>query len=311
MGHLNLDALEFSPVYHCLLSGQVYDFFASDCSAACPEGKDLYVGQCVRNKCCSETTLVTSWRLQVQCSERCWHDKLDIVLHSIQIFAADHLDIPFQEVEEVNLDVLQQNERRLGDHGYEEKAVLLRIKVRTRRGDSQLVSDLMNTLLLDPSTASHLLGLDVIGVVLNVDLADFADDNNSLSSLASVTVATDPLVSAYASAGARDGPVSVAVASPTSFLPPAAIIGIAAGIVFLGSAFAILVWCRRRRHRQLVVKGKEVNDGCMDKAIDQYCTDPKKEQQPAEVATNEGNCCVGSSSGNPESTDVILRDVSV
>ena len=44
---LDLDALEFSPVYRCLVDGKSFSQFNSECSETCPAEVDVARGQCV------------------------------------------------------------------------------------------------------------------------------------------------------------------------------------------------------------------------------------------------------------------------
>jgi hypothetical protein len=47
---LDLDALEFSPVYHCFLAGLFFNQLSSDCAEECPPGSVVEYGQCVRKE---------------------------------------------------------------------------------------------------------------------------------------------------------------------------------------------------------------------------------------------------------------------
>lgn len=100
---LDLDTLEFSPMFQCLSSRLLYDHIEGDCAESCPEGAILTHGQCVKPAQAMQSFSAT-WDLQVcGCDERCWSDKRDMTLHNLRLEIADHMDIPLHEVHELDL----------------------------------------------------------------------------------------------------------------------------------------------------------------------------------------------------------------
>lgn len=105
---LDLDTLEFSPVFQCLSSRLLYDHIEGDCAESCPEGSVLTHGQCVKPAKRMQSFSAT-WDLQVcGCDERCWSDKRDMTLHNLRLEIADHMDIPLHEVHELDISFLSR-----------------------------------------------------------------------------------------------------------------------------------------------------------------------------------------------------------
>eukprot|EP00930_Biecheleria_cincta_P021611 TRINITY_DN15973_c0_g1_i1.p1 TRINITY_DN15973_c0_g1~~TRINITY_DN15973_c0_g1_i1.p1 ORF type:complete len:567 (-),score=82.90 TRINITY_DN15973_c0_g1_i1:311-1954(-) len=104
---LDLDTLEFSPVFQCLSSRLLYDHIEGDCAESCPQGSVLTHGQCVKPATRMQSFSAT-WDLQVcGCDERCWSDKRDMTLHNLRLEIADHMDIPLHEVHELDISFLR------------------------------------------------------------------------------------------------------------------------------------------------------------------------------------------------------------
>jgi len=121
---LDLDALEFSPVFQCLSAGLLYDHFAGDCVAACPTGAAVSRGQCVKPAAVRSSSFAASWQLYIcGCDEKCWADKRNGTLHHLRLEIADHLDIPLHEVQELDL---RFESRSLNPH----QAALARMHIR-------------------------------------------------------------------------------------------------------------------------------------------------------------------------------------
>jgi len=101
----DLDALEFSSVYGCLDQTQLFDQFSSSCASQCPVFADVANGQCVRktDDAQNEAVIEATWRLGLDCNDKCWNDAAPVARHSVRLALADHMDITFQEAGVVRL----------------------------------------------------------------------------------------------------------------------------------------------------------------------------------------------------------------
>merc|ERR1712150_104924 len=142
----------------------------------------------------------------------------------------------------------------------------------------------------------------------SVSLLEGLPDASKVEYQVSMGNGTDPYQGAYnalaPSKGSGDLSIAHAGSSPLHLLPPMAIIGIAAGVVVLGTAFALLVWFRRRQMRREphVAVGKSVAEPSSEKVgktVDEANSEkikgnddaPVKEPAVPEekVATDEGS----------------------
>jgi len=153
----DMDALEFSPVYGCLEEARLFDQFSSSCTAQCPAEADLVHGQCVRkqDEQGEQAALMASWRLHLDCNDKCWADAVPVSHHMVRLALADHLDIAFQEVSTVQI-------RK--DLGSPTTHAHLKVEVQTRRLGVAQGSSLLASFLSNASMASDLVGLPVYEV---------------------------------------------------------------------------------------------------------------------------------------------------
>eukprot|EP00429_Kryptoperidinium_foliaceum_P071514 CAMPEP_0176050606 /NCGR_PEP_ID=MMETSP0120_2-20121206/25154_1 /TAXON_ID=160619 /ORGANISM="Kryptoperidinium foliaceum, Strain CCMP 1326" /LENGTH=550 /DNA_ID=CAMNT_0017384041 /DNA_START=34 /DNA_END=1687 /DNA_ORIENTATION=+ len=189
---LDLDGLEFSPVYTCLMKSRFYSYFTASCVEKCPEFADVHVGQCVRKETSQAAqTVEAAWRVELECGEHCWHDKLNVTMHHLRLKVGNLLDIPFQEVERAGLQRL--TERRLeAAGGVGRISASMSVVVRSKRIDPVEDGPKLKTLVTQVSGASWLLGFVVHGVEPMVTVP--VDEG---SVIVSITDSSDPYASAY------------------------------------------------------------------------------------------------------------------
>jgi len=239
---LDLDALEFSPVYGCLLEQKFFDHFASTCATDCPQDSTVAHGQCVREETADPPSEVSvSWTLGINCGNPCWHDKKIVTLHNVRLSIAGHLDIPFQEVE-VSTGFALSTSRRLSDT----RTAALTVTVASNRISAGDATTLLGTYAQDAAAMSTLLGLNVGQVTSGLPA-----DQNNLQDTTNMGQDSDPYVPAY-NAAIDDVPTGGAGNSNSvvGMLPTEAIIGIATGIVVLAVIFGSVLFWRRRRQRR-------------------------------------------------------------
>mmetsp|Transcript_83515 Transcript_83515/g.183582 ORF Transcript_83515/g.183582 Transcript_83515/m.183582 type:complete len:614 (-) Transcript_83515:375-2216(-) len=193
---LDMDALEFSPIYQCLLQNKFYSYWTSTCVQECPSDADVVVGQCV-TKAVSETptTLESAWSLEVACAEYCWHDKLNVTLHHVRIAVADQMKIPFQEVTKVTLAISRTlASRRLSNTSATHVATLKVSLASTRVKSDDLA--LLENFIDETSSASWLLGFDVYEVA-HISIQDADADTAEDDDILEITNSSDPYANAY------------------------------------------------------------------------------------------------------------------
>merc|ERR1712048_565862 len=159
MGTLDLDALEFSPVYQCLSVGQYYNHFGRDCVGTCPMGTVVSHGQCVR-RAKIVNSFSAMWHLQVcGCDECCWADRKNGTLHRMRLEIADHLDIPIHEIQE--LDLVFDSKVASSHH-----AALARMHVRiaSARHTAEAGNAMLKSLFHNIVGSSEVLAMLVLGV---------------------------------------------------------------------------------------------------------------------------------------------------
>jgi hypothetical protein len=248
------DALEFSPVYQCLLDKKVYDLLGSGCVAQCPPNSEEKHGQCVRKSMGAEVELNVAWNLQVQCDEACWNAKTPRTRHLLRLAAADHLDITFQEVLKVVLRPVTADSRRLQEKGFMSSASLL-ISIKTNRVDASSGQYLLQEFLKDASDASQILGLDVKSLKLEA--------SEPTSEKLEAGEEEDEFAAMYDEVE-RDNAGSFG-SSPTDGLPPAVIVGGGAAVLVLGGLVSACMWYKRRQaftaaaaNSQMTITAKKV-----------------------------------------------------
>jgi hypothetical protein len=252
------DALEFSPVYQCILQNKLYDYFATggtNCVDTCPSDRDTKHGQCVRKSTGSMVTFDVSWSLNVRCDQACWDAKTSRSRHNLRLAAADHLKITFQEVTKVILRPGSFTSRRL--QSVPVSTASLHVSVTTDRRSLQEGRDLLKTFLPSNAAATGILGLDVDG--MQVDTGAVPPSGNLQPGEDG-----DEFIPIYNEAAGGNSNPSFGT-SPTDELPSGVIIGGAAGVVVLGTIFAISMWYMRRQRRKFAsdianVKGKHVEE---------------------------------------------------
>mmetsp|Transcript_130253 Transcript_130253/g.259804 ORF Transcript_130253/g.259804 Transcript_130253/m.259804 type:complete len:591 (+) Transcript_130253:76-1848(+) len=247
---LDLDALEFSPVYICLSRGQVFDHFTDDCANSCSEGTVAKHGQCVRPLTKKGTVLLSAdWQLQLVCSPTCTLDKTNMTLHGLRLSIAGHLDVPFQEIEDVVYGYEKLGARRLASTT--NRVLHLRVMVRTGRLLKTDGTVLLTTWLSGEDHASELLGLQVKGVS-NTGTgtgSGFTQEGN-------IGAKNDPYAPAYEkiedivdSSNATFSTHGTVVNEDTGLGIPGVIGGIAGSIVFIGIVAGAGLFFHRRRMR--------------------------------------------------------------
>jgi len=238
---LDLKALEFSPVYRCLLEQKFFDHFSTDCTQSCPMNSAVSHGQCVRAETADPRAQVeTTWQLGIECGGPCWEDgTMNSTLHGARLSIAGHLDIPFQEVE-VTLGLAASTSRRLAAT----HTAYMTAKVSSNRISEIQSNTLLGSFAQDAASMSSLLGLRVLTVASGTPPAQ-------PSSPVNMGQGSDPYVPAYADVERTAGPRGRAtpVTSPVGFLPTEAIIGIAVGVVVLAAVVGVLIWRRQRQRR--------------------------------------------------------------
>jgi len=261
MTAMNLDALEFSPIYQCFLDNQFFDYFSSDCVTECPETASEAYGQCVRPVMQPKnTTLRAVWSLKVQCTDKCLQNGKDQRLHYTRLALADMLDIPFQEVVKVGFVFtgIAVSSRRLASDPTAEFQVL----IVTQRIDQAEAVTLLTSFLADAREASDIFGFPVDEVAppeLSLDSAwkepspvssTATNGTESISVSEVLSNSTDPYQRAYDREAPR-GSVNNFAGLPVGALPAEAIIGLSGAVVLFGICFGVGAWWRRKRNRLL------------------------------------------------------------
>jgi len=250
---MNLDALEFSPVYQCFEQGQFYDAFIADCADDCSrDGASLSQGQCVRSESQAEAvTLSSKWELQATCNTKCWETWKNVTLHNARLALAGQLDIPFQEVTRAAL-VFQQGEDSGGRRLSGERKGALQLQVSTKRLPSDEAQGLMGRFLSAQSETGEIFNF----AVSQISGPDIATNGAWKDMTNGATVVTDymgnendPYQSAYKENQPQQerGGVQNIGGIPVSGVPAEAIIIIALAVVVIGALIGIYLWYRRKR----------------------------------------------------------------
>lgn len=249
---MNLDALEFSPVYQCFEQGQLFDHFTGDCTDSCSDSVALAHGQCVRAESESEAaTLSSTWALKANCNSKCWETWKNVTLHNARLALAGQLDIPFQEVTKAAL-VFQGDDsggRRLS----EERKGVLQLQVSTKRLPSKEAERLIRTFLPSQSETGEIFNFAVSEISMTgMDAAGTWKDMTNGNTVVTDYMGNDndPYQSAYTENQPQrsgGGGVQSIGGIPVSGLPPEVIISIAVVVVVTGALFGFYLWCRRRK----------------------------------------------------------------
>jgi len=249
LAQLDLDALEFSPVYQCFMEGKLFDQFASDCANNCTAGRAIQHGQCVRAVTGGSVSISHVWEFKALCGEKCWSRKKRVTLHHIRLAVADYLDIPFQEVTTVRLGLDRAFSRRLA--GTVERSVFLEIHAQSSRIENSHAQDFKRNFITTTEDASELIDLRVL------QLASTQSNAVTTTNNLEVTTDTDPYAPAYNELEPKGTTVP---SSPTDLLPTNVIIGIAVGVLVIGAALTTFLWMRRRKTQAqaATAKGKEM-----------------------------------------------------
>eukprot|EP00930_Biecheleria_cincta_P055073 TRINITY_DN41442_c0_g1_i1.p1 TRINITY_DN41442_c0_g1~~TRINITY_DN41442_c0_g1_i1.p1 ORF type:complete len:723 (-),score=121.71 TRINITY_DN41442_c0_g1_i1:37-2169(-) len=266
---MNVDALEFSPVYQCFEKGQLFDHFIADCTNSCTQdASEISHGQCVRKQLSdvTKTPVVGVWKLRMQCNQECWLAWKEKSLHYTRLALADVLDIPFQEVNMVALsfgEAEAQTGRRLqtAATGGAERDATLQAMVTTQRLTAEDTLSLMKLFLKDAAEATEIFNF----LVTSVSLQSSKSGEGAWKDLSEkATVITDsldndddPYQSAYDKAQPKSGGKGFATIAgvPVDDVPVAVIVGIAVTVVILGCMF--FLWVRYRRKKAIT----EYRDG--------------------------------------------------
>lgn len=241
MEALTLDALEFSPVYDCLVDGLVFDHFSGSCADTCPVDAELQYGQCVLLEIDSgpPATLTASWHMEVHCEELCGAGMEIETLHNVRLGVAGHLDVPFQEVTRAALTWLDAEARRLSLGA---RGAVLSVQVETRRHDEVGGLDSLRASMASPSDIGRILGM-------TVEKADVLPEGATISGGPTWTITddSDPYAVAYNVLLGEQVDNGKKASTAGSLLATEAVAGLVASIVACGFACGGLVWVLRRR----------------------------------------------------------------
>jgi hypothetical protein len=240
---LTLDALEFSPVYDCLVDGDVFDHFSGSCADTCLADAELQYGQCVLPEIESspQVTLTASWYMEVHCEELCGVGMENETLHNVRLGVAGHLDVSFQEVARTALTWLDAEGRRLSTGA---RSAVLSVQVETRRHDEISGLDSLRAFVASPSDIGRLLGM-------GVESAHVLPEGAIISGGPTWTITndSDPYAVAYnVLLGEQAGGGKEAGAMGTA-LPTEAVVGLLVSTVACGFACGGLLWVLLRRSR--------------------------------------------------------------
>lgn len=235
------DALEFSPVYQCIMEQEdsVYDHFASDCVGECPGDSELKHRQCVRPSGAVQQPMVlaATWRLHLECDDKCWAEAVNITMHFVRLALADHLDVPFQEAKDVRL---WKDEGAPATHAH------LQVQVLTDRLDAKQGRPLLQSFLTNATFASEMMGLTVL------ETPDIAPDMEGAPTVSSVSPEKpDQYDQYYGMLEKKRDPTVIAGVYIPEEVPVPVIVSAAVGVILLGSVVALFLHFRRKRHHQL------------------------------------------------------------
>lgn len=272
------DALEFSPVYQCLLERKVYDLTGEGCVDTCPATTELKHGQCVRKAVGIQVQLQAAWHLQVHCDDACWKAKTSRTRHILRLAAADHLDIPFQEVLNVVLRPELTSSRRLAEK--EMSAASLYLSINTTRIGASKGQELLEKFIKNIDDASQILGLEVQGLTLVKD----TPVQDALDALKSGE-AEDEFAQFYSEVEGED--TVVLGSDTTEGLPLAAIVAIAGCVLVLGGLISAGLWFKRRQQLRQAIESNEATIKAMQVEMDGTAKLGKEEMDDNAKADSE------------------------
>jgi len=205
---------------------------------------DVHIGQCVRKETAEEPkTIEATWRLKLECQNRCFHDKLNVTMHHLRLAVADRLNIPFQDVWRASL--IQVTSRRLepaGGAGISTADMV--IAVRSKRIDPIPDGEALKGLLSGVTGTSWLLGFIVHEVkALEAAPADEGDD------IITVTDSSDPYAPAYADAAESGGVPLPGV--PGGEVPIWAVVTGVVLVLLACAGIGTFLWFRRKKQAAL------------------------------------------------------------
>lgn len=254
MDRMNLDALEFSPIYQCFENDQLYDHFTADCTTSCGGGAEVAHGQCVRPARFSESSVVGIWQLMGTCNEACWSQWKNVTLHDARLALADLLDVPFQEITRVSMTFHASAGRRLST----DKLATFQIMVTTKRLPKNDINTLMRTFLTDSAVAADVMNFPVSEVTMT-NMNDRGEWSNVETGSGDRTDViddrTDPYQGAYDEKEPRNNWQTIG-GIPTGDLPVGVIVGVAIAVIFAGFGFGFFILYRRRRAITEIASGE-------------------------------------------------------
>jgi hypothetical protein len=247
MEALSLDALEFSPVYDCLVDGTVFDHFSGSCADTCPDDAELQYGQCVlpEIESSAHVTLTASWHMEVHCEDLCGAGMENETLHNVRLGVAGHLDVPFQEVARAALTWLDAEGRRLSPGA---RGAVLSVQVETRRHDEINGLGSLRTFVASPSDIGRILGMKVEKAHVLPEGATINDGPTW-----TITDDSDPYAVAYNVLLGEQVDSGNEASTAGSLLATEAVAGLVASIVACGFACGGLLWVLRRRSRRALL----------------------------------------------------------
>lgn len=275
---LNLDALEFSPVYSCLLQEEFFDQFTDGCVDTCRSGATIARGQCVRPTLEVRAANVSaSWKLSMQADDSAWQQAKNVSLHTLRLSIAGLLDIPFQEVEVTVGFADAAAARRLVDVPWRETHV--QATVNTQRMTAGQADRLLRQFGQDADTMSEILGFPVSFTAT----ASAPPPRDRLRNASTMGQSSDPYDPAYSAAEEKPRSGNPVMPGQTVFdtLPFEAILGICAAILILALVFvgALLIKRRRARAAQAASANKEVGNNKVEEDNNKANMDEDNYQQ--------------------------------
>lgn len=292
---MNLDALEFSPVYQCFEQGEFFDHYTGDCASECSDSQGIANGQCVRQAVQPEASIIDGvWEMRADCNDECWRTWKNVTMHYTRLAMADLLDIPFQEVDKVSFSFEQLvSGRRLATG----RRASLQLQVQTKRLDKSEAKTLMSLFLSSPAVASEIFNFPVG----EVTMTSISTDGTWQDTSKGTTVVTDyldndndPYQSAYSDNQPeikRGGNLQSIGGIPVAGVPMEVILAVAVCVVVFIGGFFFYLWWRRKKaasaHAEMTANGTIIGSiagGSAGKTVDDDY--PTKPTQANPNATN-------------------------
>jgi len=287
---LDLDALEFSPVYTCLLAGRFYSYFTSSCVMGCPAETVVYVGQCVRPENTEESIVIeAAWELSLECDTYCWHSKLNVTMHHVRLAAAHKLNIPFQEV--VRASFMRTARRRLAEADPVLSTAIMHIVVNSKRVAPGTDETVLRSLFTLSSGTSWLLGFVVRDVQATTPMVIEGTGEGIV-----ITDSNDPYQSAYGDAAPEAEFTRATKTDPASSVPVWAVAVAGCGVLLIGVVCTIVGY-RRRQTRSILL---EVVGVPVLEAFSSLNIGPTKPTTPGAPARPSAPASIGERPGTPQ-----------